>query len=173
MAIQIRRGDYDDLNPNSLLDGEFCATTQDDPNTASGRALYIKNGTFQRVLTESDLQEATWTLLDTITLSENVSSVSLFATSQSIKEYLIVFDGEVTGTSGGIWVSVGDVNISFSSPTSTTLNKSATIKRLVDNDALVNTDTISKLVDIDNKQVYLKTGAINMVAGSTITIYAR
>ena len=55
VAIQLRRGSYDDLNPNALLEGEACVTTQDDPSAPDGKGFYIKNGTLKQVITDDIL----------------------------------------------------------------------------------------------------------------------
>lgn len=40
MAIQMRRGAYDDFDPTKMVAGEWAIVTSGDPNTASGRAVY-------------------------------------------------------------------------------------------------------------------------------------
>ena len=172
MAIQFRRGDYDDMDANALLEGEACITTQDDPNTADGRGFYIKNGTLKRVLTDGDLEEGTYTLLDTITVSENTSNVSLFTTSSNVKEYLIVVDGSVNATTGALMLKVDNTSILFSL-NGVTVNKAGTIKRITTNEALVSTNQEAKDLNITNKTISLSSSAITIQSGTVIKIYAR
>ena len=57
MAITIRRGTYADFVPSKLQPGEFADVTEGDPNTASGRALYVclASGNVVRVPNQEDL----------------------------------------------------------------------------------------------------------------------
>lgn len=41
MAIQFRRGDYDDFDKTKLQEGELAVVVRNDPNTLSGKAVYI------------------------------------------------------------------------------------------------------------------------------------
>ena len=174
MAIQFRRGDYDDLNGNSLLDGEPVITTQDDPNTTDGRGFYIKNGTLKRVLTEGDLEESAWTLLDTITVSSSTHQVELFTTASTVKEYLIVLHLTFSDITGEVYLQLGTDDYVYSAEIldETYYYQSMNIERLVGNDALISSPNQSKIIDIDNKVVKLNAQPITINSG-TITIYAR
>lgn len=57
MAIQLRRGAYNELNINALLPGEVAVVLRNDPNTDSGKAVYICFGTgeVQRIGTSEDI----------------------------------------------------------------------------------------------------------------------
>lgn len=44
MAIQLRRGNYEDLDVNKLLDGEIVTVMTNDPNTEDGTATYVCYG---------------------------------------------------------------------------------------------------------------------------------
>lgn len=57
MAIQVRRGDWNDFDPSGLLPGEFAAVLTNDPNTNDGRALYIcfAAGDVKRLSTYDDM----------------------------------------------------------------------------------------------------------------------
>lgn len=56
MAIQMRRGLYQDFDPTKMLAGEWAIVTGGDPNTASGRAIYhaYAAGQVERVATYVD-----------------------------------------------------------------------------------------------------------------------
>lgn len=57
MAIQMRRGDYADFDPTKLVAGELAVVTSGDPNSDTGRALYIcfEPGVVKRVTDYEDL----------------------------------------------------------------------------------------------------------------------
>ena len=57
MAIQMRRGDYADFDPTKLVAGELAVVTSGDPNSDTGRALYIcfEPGIVKRVTDYEDL----------------------------------------------------------------------------------------------------------------------
>lgn len=185
MAIQFRRGDYDDMDANALLDGEPVVTTQDDPNASSGRGFYIKIGDLYRILTNEDNAALTsaiggrvpkaYRLLNTVTLSSNKTVVDLGVNTyiDPADEYLIVIDGTVSVSSGAVYIEIGDTNVFFKLDNNTTLNKACTIKKIVNNDALVTTDTSAKIADIENVTLKLKTGAISIQSGTVIKIYVR
>ncbi len=44
MAIQHRRGDYNDYRPNKMLSGELAVTLQNDPKAVDGKALHVAFG---------------------------------------------------------------------------------------------------------------------------------
>ncbi len=58
MAIQLRRGAYNDLNINALLPGEAAVVLSGDPNTDSGKALYIcfSTGEVQRFIASEEAE---------------------------------------------------------------------------------------------------------------------
>lgn len=58
MAIQNRRGDYNDFDPTKLLPGEWAVVTQHDPNAVDGQAVYMcfdASGTVKRMATYEDM----------------------------------------------------------------------------------------------------------------------
>ena len=57
MAIQVRRGDWNDFDPTGLLPGELAAVLINDPNTNDGKALYIcfAAGNVKRLSTYDDM----------------------------------------------------------------------------------------------------------------------
>lgn len=59
MAIQNRRGVYSKFDPTKMLSGEFAIVQSGDPNSTSGRALYvcIEPGVVKRVADYEDLQD--------------------------------------------------------------------------------------------------------------------
>lgn len=69
MAIQLRRGDYDDFDPTKLMPGEFAVVTEDDPDGTDGCAIYMCFGTgiVKRFISAEDLSD----ILDALTLTWN------------------------------------------------------------------------------------------------------
>ena len=57
MAIQLKRGSYDQFDPTALLPGEMAVVTSGDPNTTSGHALYVclATGDVQRIPTAAEV----------------------------------------------------------------------------------------------------------------------
>lgn len=57
MAIQIRRGSYEDFNPSKLVAGELAVVTEGDPSSSTGRALYIcfEPGVVKRIVDYDDI----------------------------------------------------------------------------------------------------------------------
>lgn len=175
MAIQVRRGDYDDMNGNNLLDGEFCATTQDDPHTDNGRGLYFKNGTLKRVmLAEDDSEYSRYQLLDTITVDSDTQSVKIIENIDlDLAEYLIVIDGSLTA--GYPMIRWGSQSVYAYKNDADNVQQSATIKRLTDSrDYLVSTNqnsTVWRLGAIDD--IYYYCGGGDIASGTVIKIYVR
>lgn len=59
MAIQNRRGDYSDFDRTKLVEGEWAVVKSGDPNSASGRGVYIGygGGVADRIVTAGDIEE--------------------------------------------------------------------------------------------------------------------
>lgn len=59
MAIQNRRGLYEDFVPSRLKAGELAVVTGGDPNSSTGRSLYIcfEPGTVQRIADYEDIRD--------------------------------------------------------------------------------------------------------------------
>ncbi|MSS13777.1 hypothetical protein [Porcincola intestinalis] len=57
MAIQMRRGDYADFDPTKMVAGELAVVTSGDPNSDTGRSLYVcfEPGVVKRVTDYEDL----------------------------------------------------------------------------------------------------------------------
>lgn len=57
MAIQVRRGSYEDFNPNELLAGELAVVQDGDPASSTGRAIYIcfEPGVVKRLVDYDDI----------------------------------------------------------------------------------------------------------------------
>lgn len=57
MAIQNRRGSYEDFNPNELLAGELAVVQDGDPASSTGRAIYIcfEPGVVKRLVDYDDI----------------------------------------------------------------------------------------------------------------------
>jgi hypothetical protein len=60
MAIQMRRGPYNQFDPTRLLPGEVAVVTSGDPNTTDGKAAYIclAAGDVRRIVTADELAAA-------------------------------------------------------------------------------------------------------------------
>lgn len=59
MAIQNRRGDYSDFDPQKMVPGEWAVVLSGDPNSERGRAVYMAFdvGEIERMATYEDMQE--------------------------------------------------------------------------------------------------------------------
>lgn len=59
MAIQTRRGIYDDFDPAKMLPGELATVTSGDPGANDGRSVYacFAAGDVKRMATYEDMQE--------------------------------------------------------------------------------------------------------------------
>ncbi|MDO5539400.1 MAG: hypothetical protein Q4F83_04920 [Eubacteriales bacterium] len=59
MAIQNRRGDYADFDPQKMLPGEWATVLSGDPNSADGMSVYMcfKAGIVKRMATYEDMVE--------------------------------------------------------------------------------------------------------------------
>lgn len=59
MAIQTRRGNYADFDPDKMLPGEFATVTSGDPGAEDGRSVYacFAAGDVKRMATYEDMQE--------------------------------------------------------------------------------------------------------------------
>lgn len=58
MAIQNRRGVYSDFTPTKMVPGEFAVVNSGDPNSTSGKGVYISfaDGQAKRLVMEEDVQ---------------------------------------------------------------------------------------------------------------------
>ena len=59
MAVQIRRGDYEDFDPNKLVAGEWAAVMSGDPKATDGKAVYMSfgSGDVKRMATYEDMAQ--------------------------------------------------------------------------------------------------------------------
>ena len=59
MAIQTRRGNYGDFDPDKMLPGELATVTSGDPGAEDGRSVYacFAAGDVKRMATYEDMQE--------------------------------------------------------------------------------------------------------------------
>lgn len=57
MAIQNRRGVYDDFDPSKMVEGEWAVVQSGDPNSERGRSVYMafQNGEVERMATYEDM----------------------------------------------------------------------------------------------------------------------
>ena len=59
MAIQNRRGEYVNMDPNKIAAGEWAVVLSGDPESENGRGVYLGfgNGNIERMLTKTDMEE--------------------------------------------------------------------------------------------------------------------
>ena len=59
MAIQNRRGNYADFDPQKMVAGEWAVVQSGDPNSTRGKAVYMafNVGDIERMATYEDMQE--------------------------------------------------------------------------------------------------------------------
>lgn len=69
MAIQLRRGSYDQFDPTKLVSGEGAVVLEGDPNVEDGKALYIcfSTGSAKRMATFEDMDDIAQALEDEFT----------------------------------------------------------------------------------------------------------
>lgn len=73
MAIQNRRGAYNDFDPTKMLEGEWAVVKSGDPNSERGRSVYMafENGQVERMATYDDMEynidQATTDIQNTLT----------------------------------------------------------------------------------------------------------
>lgn len=89
MAIQLRRGAYGDFDQTKLVPGEAAVVLEDDPNTADGKAFYVKfpDGA-KHMATFEDMDDIADNLNSTFQeqVGGAVSSAQAFITSASTAE---------------------------------------------------------------------------------------
>ena len=91
MAIQVRRGNYADFDPDKMLPGEWATATSGDPNADDGIAVYMcfKAGKVKRMATYDDMkqniEDATSDVADDVAeqLEENINEAIQLAQSAS------------------------------------------------------------------------------------------
>lgn len=68
MAIQLRRGVYNNFDPSKLLPGEVAVVQSGDPNTRNGKAVYIAtlSGEIKRFAFVEDVEEIVYNVSDDI-----------------------------------------------------------------------------------------------------------
>lgn len=78
MAIQLRRGVYNNFDPSKLLPGEVAVVQSGDPNTRNGKAVYIAtlSGEIKRFAFVEDVEEIVYNITDGIAeeISEQIAS---------------------------------------------------------------------------------------------------
>lgn len=78
MAIQNRRGVYNDFDPSKMVEGEWAVVQSGDPNSERGRSVYMafQNGEVERMATYEDMQENVDLATESIqqTLTQNVGT---------------------------------------------------------------------------------------------------
>lgn len=60
MAVQNRRGPYDDFDPNKMLPGEWACVTNGDPGASDGKSVYMcfEAGKVKRMATYDDMKDS-------------------------------------------------------------------------------------------------------------------
>lgn len=85
MAIQTRRGAYNDFDPEKMLPGEWASVTSGDPGANDGRSVYMcfAPGDVKRMATYTDMQESISEATEDIReqFTEGVESATQAATS--------------------------------------------------------------------------------------------
>ena len=85
MAIQTRRGVYNDFDPEKMLPGEWASVTSGDPGANDGRSVYMcfAPGDVKRMATYTDMQESISEATEDIReqFTEGVESATQAATS--------------------------------------------------------------------------------------------
>lgn len=77
MAITCRIGEYENLNKYKLANGEWAVVTSGDPNTTSGKAVYMcfAYGDIRRMCTIDDIAEVEASLLEGYREEMNASAL--------------------------------------------------------------------------------------------------
>jgi len=119
MAIQLRRGNYTNFDPSKMRPGEVAVVQTGDPNTRSGKAMYIAptSNEVKRVAFVDDVEEIVYNVTDDIAeeindqVAENVSAAQTAAnnaanSAQKASQYVVRFsdpnsDGNIVVTIGG------------------------------------------------------------------------
>ena len=59
MAIQLRRGDYEDFDPQKMKPAEVGVVQRNDPNTSDGKAVYvaINPGDVKRLISDLEVED--------------------------------------------------------------------------------------------------------------------
>ena len=80
MAIQLRRGAYEDFDPEKLVEGELAVVLSGDPGSSTGRSLYVcfGSGVVKRIADYEDAAD----MIDVAT--EDVQAAFLAAINQAI-----------------------------------------------------------------------------------------
>ena len=68
MAIKHRRGQYSDFDPSKMVAGEVAVVQSGDPNTSSGKSMYIAptSGSVKRLAFVEDVEEIVYNLTESI-----------------------------------------------------------------------------------------------------------
>lgn len=90
MAIQLRRGSYENFDPTKLIAGEGAVVLEGDPNVEDGKALYIcfSTGSAKRMATFEDMDDIAAALEEEFIeqVGGAVSAAQLFITTASAQE---------------------------------------------------------------------------------------
>ena len=92
MAIRHRRGNYTDFDPSKMVAGEIAVVQSSDPNTGSGKAMYIAPtaGDVKRLAFVEDVDQRVYNLTDEIAqdineqISDNVTAAQTAANQAAV-----------------------------------------------------------------------------------------
>lgn len=119
MAIQLRRGVYNNFDPAKLLPGEVAVVQSGDPNTRNGKAVYIAtlSGEIKRFAFVEDVEEILYNITDSIAeeineqVADNVTAAQNAAddaanSAEEAAQHVVTFsdpnsDGNIIVTVGG------------------------------------------------------------------------
>lgn len=92
MAVQTRRGAYENFDPNKLLAGEWATVLSGDPNASDGRAAYLcfDPGEVKRMATYEDMEEninaVTDDIVEELTTEVNAATSAANTAAQNANE---------------------------------------------------------------------------------------
>ena len=133
MAIQTRRGAYNDFDPEKMLPGEWASVTSGDPGANDGRSVYMcfAPGDVKRMATYTDMQESISEATEDIReqFTEGVESATQAATSAASQATAAASTAEdaadrANGISESIEQAVGGTLINDASASSLTVYSS-------------------------------------------------
>lgn len=118
MAIQLRRGNYTNFDPSKMRPGEVAVVQTGDPNTRSGKAMYIAptSNEVKRVAFVDDVEEIVYNISEGIAeeindqVAENVNAAQTAAndaanSAQAAAQHVTTFKD--TNSDGNITITIG------------------------------------------------------------------
>lgn len=120
MAIRHRRGNYTNFDPSKMVAGEIAVVQSGDPNTGSGKSMYIAPtaGAVKRVAFIDDIEQEVYNITDDIAAEFNgevadsvtraeTAATNAEASATSAAQHVTRFadanlDGNIVITIGGV-----------------------------------------------------------------------